>query len=457
MKKLLSFMILLAGVISFTSCSDDDPTYTAPAQLSLKSADAFFEAAGGTGSIVVNTAESITATSNADWLTATVSGNTVTLTVAANDKLEGRSTNVLLKSATAVKEVNVTQRGIIYGLSDGYVYRVADIAGAKVSVPVAQTAGATVSSLANWLTANFNSQTSMVEIVAASNDTESERAGYVAIQTGTVKDTIVIVQDPILFKLEKTAVALPGEGGTQAILIEHSRPVTATADADWITCVLNDAADTLAVSVAENSGEARQGTVTVKSLDITKTITITQEAVKSSEEQPQEEESFFGTYTFYWTGNDTYDLGEFTIEEYTGEDAEEGDVVLKGFYVPGGEIYGFVEDGKLYVYDSQMLGSLTDPDEGEYGNLIMSASQQDFIVFDITPEGIISSDLCVMATDPGYTQGWWWEIPAGGITTLVKATATDASRKSVRQRSTTGRMTLKERKNLPTSFKLYHK
>ena len=80
MKKLLSFMILLAGVISFTSCSDDDPTYTAPAELSLKSADAFFEAAGGTGSIVVNSAESITATSNAEWLKAAVNGNTVTQT-----------------------------------------------------------------------------------------------------------------------------------------------------------------------------------------------------------------------------------------------------------------------------------------------------------------------------------------------------------------------------------------
>ena len=241
-------MILLAGVISFTSCSDDDPTYTAPAELSLKSADAFFEAAGGTGSIVVNSAESITATSNAEWLKAAVNGNTVTLTVAANDKLEGRSTNVVLKSATAVKEVNVTQRGIIYGLADGYVYRVADTANSQVSVPVAQTAGATVSSLADWLTATFNSQTSMVEIVAASNDTESERAGLVAIQTGTVKDTIQIIQDAILFKLEKNAVTLPGEGGTQTVLIDHSRPVTATADADWITCVLNGTADTLAVS-----------------------------------------------------------------------------------------------------------------------------------------------------------------------------------------------------------------
>jgi len=77
MKKILSIMVLLAGVISFTSCGDDDTTYTAPAQLELKSVDAFYEAAGGTGSIVVNSSETITAASNAEWLTVAVSGTTV--------------------------------------------------------------------------------------------------------------------------------------------------------------------------------------------------------------------------------------------------------------------------------------------------------------------------------------------------------------------------------------------
>ena len=33
----------------FTACGDDDTTYTAPAKLAIKSADAFYEAAGGTG------------------------------------------------------------------------------------------------------------------------------------------------------------------------------------------------------------------------------------------------------------------------------------------------------------------------------------------------------------------------------------------------------------------------
>ena len=447
-------MILLAGVISFTSCSDDDPTYTAPAQLALKSADAFFEAAGGTGSIVVNSAEAIQATSTVDWVSAAVSGNTVTLTVAPNENLEGRSTNIVLKSATAAKEVNITQRGIIYGLANGNVYRIADTANSKVSVPVTQSTNVSASSLVDWLTASFNSQTSMVEVVAASNDADKERVGYVAIQTGTVKDTLMIIQDPILFAVDAKAIEVASAGGVQAVAIKHSRPVTAEADVDWIACELNAKADSIIVTVAENTGEARQGVITVKSLEFTKTITVTQKAPdQGTEPQEEEENPLYGTYSFYFAyGENTYDMGPFTIGEYTGEDAEEGDVLISDFYVPGSEIIGFIDGDKLYIYAYQVLGTLTDPDEGDYGNLLMSASNQELIVFEITPEGIFSDDLCIMATNPEYTEGWWWEIPAGGTSIFVKAAAVRMHRAAAK-----GGFKAKNRNNLPTSFKLFKK
>lgn len=455
MKKILSIMVLLAGMVSFMSCGDDDTDYTAPAQLSLKSADAFFEAAGGTGSIVVNSSEAITATSNADWLTVAVSGNTVNLTVAANDKLEGRSTNVVLKSATASKEVNITQRGIIYGIDDAGMFQVADAANSSVSIPVAQTAGVTVQSLTEWLTASFNSETSAIEVVAASNDADKKRVGYVALQTGSVKDTLTIVQDALLFNIEKNSLSVAKEGGIEKVAVEHSRPVAATADVEWIACTFNASEDSLIVTVAENAGEDRQGTVTVTSLSFSKTITVAQKGAEAEEPQQGDENPILGTYTFYWSGQDTYNLGDFTIEEYTGEDAEEGDIVIKDFYVPGGVIYGFydLEEGKLYIYANQALGILNDPDEGDYGNLLQSSSGEQFIIFDITPEGIISTDLRVMATNPGYTEGWWWEIPAGGTAILVKATA-DGARSMT---AVKGGIKSKSRKNLPASFERFNK
>ena len=453
MKKILSIMILLAGVISFTSCSNDDPTYTAPAQLALKSADAFFEAAGGTGSIVVNSAEAIQATSTVDWVSATVSGNTVTLTVAPNENLEGRSANIVLKSATAAKEVNITQRGIIYGLAKGNVFRISDTADSKVNVPVTQSANVNASSLVDWLTASFNSQTSMIEVVAASNDVEKERVGYVAIQTGTVKDTLMIIQDPFVFDVDTKTIEVASQGGVQAVAVKHSRSVTAEADVDWIACELNAKADSIIVTVAENTGEDRQGTITVKSLEYAKTISVTQKAPEQGTEPQEEENPLYGTYSFYFAyGENTYDMGSFTIGEYTGEDAEEGDVLITGLYVPESEVIGFIDGDKLYIYANQPMGLLNDAEYGDYGNFLMSASNQQLIVFDITPDGIISNDLCIMATDPGYTEGWWWEIPTGGTSIFVKAAAARMHRAAAKSG-----FKAKSRNNLPTSFKLFKK
>ena len=281
MKKILSLMVLLAGVISFTSCGDDDDaTYTAPAQLSLKSADAFYEAAGGTGSIVVNSSETITATSNVEWLTVSVSGNTVNLTVAANDKLEGRSTNVVLKTASASKEVNISQRGIIYGIPEGdagdNTFTLDDAENAKLVLPVAQSAGLKVTSKADWLTATFNEETSSIEIVAASNDDEEARTGLVEVQTGSIKEDLTIVQAAMVFNLEKTSLSVANAGGIESVTIEHSKPVTVESTADWFKCNFNDKSGVLAISVDENKTLARQGTITLKSGNSTKTISVIQ-------------------------------------------------------------------------------------------------------------------------------------------------------------------------------------
>ena len=264
MKKLLSIMILLAGVISFTSCSDDDVTYTAPAQLALKSADAFFEAVGGTGSIVVNSSESITATSNAEWLSVAVNGSTVSLTVASNSKLEGRSTTILLKSPSASKEVSITQRGIIYGLTEGEkIYEIADTENAFVKIPVAHTTDVTVTSLYDWMTASFNSATSEITVVATSNDDETPRFGLVALQTGDVKDTLVIGQYGLVFKLEKTEIKVGSEGGIEAVTIEHSKPVTVQSAPEWIECVFNDETNILTLSIDESTEPLREGIISL--------------------------------------------------------------------------------------------------------------------------------------------------------------------------------------------------
>ena len=260
----------------FTSCGKDDATYTAIPKLDVSKAEVLFESNGGTGSITINTSSPVTATTESTWLTVSANGNVVTATAPVNGSLDGRSATIIIKAGDAQAIVTATQKGSVYGINGGLEYELSDTAQAKVSIPVVQSAGVSVTSLADWLTASFNSETSTIEVVATSNDVEEPRIGYVAFQTGNVKDTLEIAQAGLLLNLEKLSIAVPNEGGIQSVTIEHSRPVTIGTSSEWIVCAFNDKTNVLSISIDENKALARQGTITVKSLDIEKTISVIQ-------------------------------------------------------------------------------------------------------------------------------------------------------------------------------------
>ena len=305
MKKILSLVMLLAGVTMFTACGDDDTTYTAPAKLAIKSADAFYEAAGGTGTIVVSSSEAITATSEASWLTVSVAGQTITLNVSANDKLEGRSTNVVLKSATASTKVNITQKGIIYGVPDVDEFVMTDTLDSKVSIPVAQTVGMTVTSLTDWLTATFNGETSAIDLVAAANDTETARVGYVAVKTGVIEDTIAVTQQGIIFVIDPATVSAPADSCSQTVTIQHSRPLKFTDMPDWVTLKGSDknGTFTLIIDFDENGGEARTGEIVLTVGPIEKKIVLSQAEANGGDPQPTFADEVYGNYLFVYLDN----------------------------------------------------------------------------------------------------------------------------------------------------------
>ena len=277
MKKIYCFIALLAGLAAFTACSDDDATYNPTPALEVSDVNVLFEAEGGSGTITVTTTGTVTATTESTWLTLSVSGNQVTATAPLNISLDGRSAKITLKANGAEAVVTATQKGSIYGLGDGNEYVVADTENASVSIPVVHTsADVIVTSLTEWLTASYNSSASEITVVAQSNDAEVERYGFVALQTGTVKDTLVIKQNAMVFNLGKTSIALPNSGGVETVDIEHSKPVTVESSAEWIECDWDDAKGVLTVTVSQNLGLARQGTITAKSLTSEKVITVIQ-------------------------------------------------------------------------------------------------------------------------------------------------------------------------------------
>ena len=169
-------------------------------------------------------------------------------------------------------------------------------------------------------------------------------------------------------------------------------------------------------------------------------------------------EDVLGTFTYYFyypAAQKTYNMGNFTVEEYTGEDAEPGDVVIKDLYVPGSVIYGYynIDECKFYIYNYQTLGILNDPAEGDYGNFIQgTVSGAETIAFDVNADGTLtSSEFRILATDPEYTTGRWWEVPAGE--TIFAKVLTNAPKRASAKKS----KSIRNKSGIPSNLKIFRK
>ena len=138
-----------------------------------------------------------------------------------------------------------------------------------------------------------------------------------------------------------------------------------------------------------------------------------------------------GTFNYAVTlksNSKTYDLGNFTISEYTGEDAEPGDVVISDLYLDGSKIYGYydLETAQLYIQRYQALGTYVE--EGEtYGVVTYSMAGQKQIVFDITADGLVSTDFALAYTDAEFSSLLGYEVPEG-LTVFAKAAGSRMSK-----------------------------
>jgi hypothetical protein len=125
MKKILSFLVLLAGITSLMSCGEKDATYDGIAPLTITKTDVLFSADGGEGSIAASTSAAVKATTDAKWITLSVNGSTVSVKAQPNVSLEARSAKIVL-TADDGKTANViaTQHGLLLALNakDAYIF-----------------------------------------------------------------------------------------------------------------------------------------------------------------------------------------------------------------------------------------------------------------------------------------------------------------------------------------------
>ena len=275
MKKILSFIVLLAGVTMFTSCGDDDATYQATPKLEIASADVLFEADGGDGSIVVNGSGTVTATTDASWLTLSVQGSQVIVTAQPNLTLDGRSAVIKLVSGSTEAQVTATQKSSVYGVPS-LEYEIGDYQ-ASLDIDVVHNQKVTVESQSEWLTATFNEGTSQIEIVAEDNNEADPHVGIVTVTMGDYSNDIVITQQGFLLEPETDKIKSTNEAGDYTISISHSRAVTVKSNDEWVTATWNARTNVLSCSITANdTGAPRVGTVTITSGPVVKTVAFIQ-------------------------------------------------------------------------------------------------------------------------------------------------------------------------------------
>lgn len=192
MKKLFNILLAVCCLGSFVACDDDvENPYATESSISIVAAHLDFSPASSVGSIhFASNSGTVTATTRASWCTATVSADSVIVSVDQNTGVAGRSTVVVLRNGSDSIQVPVTQRGIILSVDKSEISS-GNAAGSDVVV-FTSNMDVQVLSAPDWITTSLSGDT--LEVSFTANTTGHIRRGYVAYQSGGVKDSLRVQQ-----------------------------------------------------------------------------------------------------------------------------------------------------------------------------------------------------------------------------------------------------------------------
>lgn len=188
MKKIFYLAIALTATLAVFSCQQekdaDGSRYLPGPALEIISKDVVFAPQGGSGSIVVNTQQTLTATSDRPWAVLTVAGNRVTVTVDRNENLDSRYSTIKLSTGDATAEITAQQFGLnsAYAWEDSYVF---PYGGGELELPYGESGTVWVDvSDADWITAVVDEENHLIHFTVAKSIYNYERTATVTVTIG---------------------------------------------------------------------------------------------------------------------------------------------------------------------------------------------------------------------------------------------------------------------------------
>ena len=251
MKKIFSILLTLIAALGVFSCQiekdADGSQYLAGPALEIVSKEVVFAPQGGSGSIVINTRETLSASADRSWATVTVAGNRVTVTVDRNESLESRYATIKLAAGGATAEVQAQQFGInsAHAWDDTYTF---PFGGGELDLPYGENGTVWVDvSETNWISALVDEENHLIHFTVAKSIYNYERVGHVTV---TIGDDYT---RELTFIQQKNPAGLnPGE----------EEPVEFTVQPAWTPKYIqptdpNDPVTTVGVDVAEGQSGGR--------------------------------------------------------------------------------------------------------------------------------------------------------------------------------------------------------
>lgn len=270
MKKLLYIALSLVAA-TFVACDEDivvgevDLGY-----LKLIESNVNFDYHGGSGTILVDTDLSITATVAPDaegttWASTSIQGNTVTVTVPVNTGLENRHTSVTLKAGDRSVVVPVSQTSSALDFST----KALSFSKEKGSQTITFTpddvvlTATVVEADRSWLSTQINAGSIVVSV---EGNAGSERTSKISVIHGTLEIFISVTQATSLTTSVTSLAFEPGASSRNATFdATEGVEVTATANVPWVTASVDLAAQRVSVAVLDNTGfDARSGVLTLE-------------------------------------------------------------------------------------------------------------------------------------------------------------------------------------------------
>ena len=188
MKKIFSILLTLIAALGVFSCQTekdaDGSQYLAGPALEIISKEVVFAPQGGSGSIVINTRETVSASADRSWAVVTVAGNRVTVTVDRNESLESRYATIKLAAGSASAEVTAQQFGInsAHAWDDTYTF---PFGGGELDLPYGENGTVWVDvSKTNWITAQVDEENHLIHFTVAKSIYNYERVGHVTVTIG---------------------------------------------------------------------------------------------------------------------------------------------------------------------------------------------------------------------------------------------------------------------------------